>query len=323
VPTTYIGDCMASEYRFKSLFSLLEEVFGRTLPQDAGVLVRILTDPYCVTTQEWTLTDEGARNGTRANQLDGSEWTRFSISVWRDIRKTSEESNLHHPAMFPTMLTTRLIRCFAGSDDSRVLDPFMGSGSTLVSALQLGKEGIGFEVNPTYVKLAESRLMQRPLSGHIEPRIFNESADNLATRLGASSIDLCITSPPYWDILSQKRTADYKEIRDYGDADGDVSRTSSYDAFLDRLETIFRQVMHVLRGDRYCIVNVMDIRKKDRFYPFHADLAHRMQKIGFEWDDLIIWDRRDEYNNLRSLGYPYVFRLNKVHEFLLIFRKRD
>lgn len=71
------------------------------------------------------------RSSKRANELDGSEWTRFSISVWKDIHKTPEESKYHHPAMFPTMLTTRLIRCFAAPSDKKVLDPFMGSGSNL------------------------------------------------------------------------------------------------------------------------------------------------------------------------------------------------
>jgi hypothetical protein len=65
----------------------------------------------------------------------------------------------------------------------------------------------------------------------------------------------------------------------------------------------------------------MDIRKRDRFYPFHSDLASELVRVGFEWDDLIVWDRRHEYNNLRPLGYPAVFRINKVHEYLLIMRK--
>ena len=41
---------------------------------------------------------------------------------------------------------------------------------------------------------------------------------------------------------------------------------------------------------------------------------------GRIFDDLIIWNRQADYSNLRPLGYPAVFRINKVHEFLLIFR---
>jgi hypothetical protein len=72
----------------------------------------------------------------------------------------------------------------------------------------------------------------------------------------------------------------------------------------------------------YCIVIVMDIRKKSDFYPLHMDVTGKMLEIGFALDDIVIWDRRQEYNNLRPLGYPSVFRINKVHEFILIFQKR-
>ena len=65
----------------------------------------------------------------------------------------------------------------------------------------------------------------------------------------------------------------------------------------------------------------MDLRKKDQFYPLHMDVAIAMRTIGYILDDIIIWDRRHEYNNLRSLGFPSVFRLNKTHEYILIFKK--
>lgn len=76
-----------------------------------------------------------------------------------------------------------------------------------------------------------------------------------------------------------------------------------------------------MKPKAYCCVIVMDIRKKNKFYPFHNDVATFMQELGFLYDDLIIWDRRHEYNNMRPLGYPFVFRVNKAHEFILIFQK--
>ena len=65
----------------------------------------------------------------------------------------------------------------------------------------------------------------------------------------------------------------------------------------------------------------MDLRKKERFFPLHSDLARKMEESGWIYDDIIIWDRRQEYNNLRPLGYPFVFRINKIHEYLLLFKK--
>ena len=65
----------------------------------------------------------------------------------------------------------------------------------------------------------------------------------------------------------------------------------------------------------------MDLRKKDQFYPLHSDLATEMRRIGYIYDDLIIWDRQPDYNNMRPLGYPCKFRINKVHEYIMIFTK--
>lgn len=260
----------------------------------------------------------------RANDLGGAEWTRHSISVWSDIRKTPEEAALKHPAMFPAMLVQRVIRSFTREDAPNILDPFAGSGSTLVAAHQEKRCGIGFEISPEYAALTRRRLAA---AGAPEGSfaLYEESAEAIPQRLVPDSVDLCVTSPPYWNILSQKRTADFKDVRDYAGAAGDLSRIDSYEEFVERLARVFAGVYEVLKPGAYCVVNVMDLRKKARFYPLHSDLAGRLSDPDrggrYEFDDLIIWDRRAEYNNLRPLGYPAVFRINKVHEFLVILRK--
>ena len=255
----------------------------------------------------------------RANRLDGKAWTRNSISVWSDIRKTAEEVRLKHPALFPAALASRLIDCFAAPGDAVVLDPFAGLGSTLVAAAQAGLQGIGIELNPDYVRIARKRLADT--AGGVTPTLHIADARDLSAYIEPESVDLVITSPPYWDILTRRRTADGKAVRNYGETGADIGRIAAYGDFLDALQRVFAQVLVSLRPGKYCIVVVMDLRKHGRFYPFHSDLAQRMESAGFIYDDLIIWDRRHEYNNLRPLGYPYTFRVNKIHEFVLIFRK--
>lgn len=255
----------------------------------------------------------------RANDLNGVEWTRASISVWSDLRKSAAETALKHPAMFPTALVERLIRCFTRETGRVILDPFCGSGSSLVAARSLGGHGIGFEVAPEYVELARRRLEGADYTLH------TASAQRIPALLPPESVDLCVTSPPYWDILARRRTADFKEVRDYAGAGEDLSRVESYPEFVEALAGVFDGIWEVLKPGAYCVVNVMDLRKKDRFFPFHSDLAGRLSDTSrggrYIWDDLIVWDRRGEYNNLRPLGYPAVFRINKVHEFLLILRR--
>lgn len=264
----------------------------------------------------------------KANDLDGKQWLRNSISIWSDIYKTPEEAALKHPAMFPTQLVSRLVESFTKSDQTVILDPFSGIGSTVLAAEAMGKSGVGIDISAEYTEKAE----KRPLLTHslFEPphepqrgerRFIQADAKDLLSYVGPDSVDFVVTSPPYWDILLQKRTADYKEIRNYGDSDRDLGRITDYGEFLDELSIVFSKVFTALKPGCYCCVVVMDLRKGSSFFPLHADLAVRMQRIGYLFDDLIIWDRRHEYNNLRPLGHPSVFRINKVHEYVLIFQK--
>ncbi len=258
----------------------------------------------------------------RANDLDGRDWTRYSISIWSDLKKTKEEQSLGHPAIFPLALPSRLIECFTRRGMT-VLDPFVGVGTTVIAAYNLGRNGIGIELNPEYVEIARSRLNQMSLyvEEAVRADIYQDDARRVAELVLPESVDLIVTSPPYWDILTEKRTADYKPIRHYGDEKNDLGKISDYGAFLEELAKVFRGCYQTLRPGGYCCIVVMDLRKKGLFYPFHSDLAERLRHEGYVWDDLIIWDRRHEYNNLRPLGYPFVFRVNKVHEFILILQK--
>src|SRR5437763_10662086 len=68
------------------------------------------------------------RPARRCNDLTGKRWLQNSISVWSDIRKTTEETRLNHPALFPTALVERLIETFLPPLGETVLDPFAGCG---------------------------------------------------------------------------------------------------------------------------------------------------------------------------------------------------
>jgi len=262
----------------------------------------------------------------RANSLDGKTWARCSISVWSDIRKSKEELKLKHPALFPAQLVERIIECFLPPDGKTVLDPFCGFGSTIVAARNLGKTGIGLDINPEYVKAARARARRRPVGQKRAParppcRVIRANAADVLKHVDPGSVDLVVTSPPYWDVLTRRRSADRKAVRNYGESGDDLGRIREYDEFLTALRRVFAEVLLALKPGAYCVVIVMDVRKRDRFYPLHSDLAAAMQAAGYLWDDLIIWDRRQEYNNFRPLGYPAVFRINKAHEYVLIFQK--
>ncbi|MEN6479344.1 MAG: DNA methyltransferase, partial [Anaerolineales bacterium] len=181
--------------------------------------------------------DPTSRMRRRANELDGKTWTKYSISIWSDIRKSQEELSLGHPAMFPAALASRLIEIFTNANDRVVLDPFVGVGTTALAAKQLGKMGVGIELNPSFAELARARCTTGglfDLSGG-EAVIHTANALDLANYVADGSVDLVVTSPPYWDILTERRTADYKEIRNYGDEEGDLGLIADYNQFLKQL----------------------------------------------------------------------------------------
>lgn len=87
--------------------------------------------------------------------ISKEEFLEATLDVWR-IRPESA-TRVGHPAPFPVELPRRLIELYTYADDV-VLDPFTGSGSTLVAAAQAGRRWVGYELDPDYCRLAEARL---------------------------------------------------------------------------------------------------------------------------------------------------------------------
>ena len=82
-----------------------------------------------------------------------------------DVWEITQEMNNEHPAAFPVELIDRIV----GSTDAKtILDPFMGSGTTAISALNHKRNFIGIELSPKYCQMAESRIQQH----HSQPRLW-------------------------------------------------------------------------------------------------------------------------------------------------------
>ncbi len=259
----------------------------------------------------------------RFNNLNGAKWLQNSFSIWRDIKKNKEEWELKHPAMFPISLVEKVVDIYTNKPNQVVLDPFVGSGSSIIGALKKGMRGVGIDLSSDYIKMIKKRLNTTYKQYNYPQKywLYTDDAINLDKHVKVNSVDLCITSPPYWNILNERRTADNKAVRNYGKAKADLGNINNYQDFLINLNSIFSKVHKVLKKNKFCIVVVMDLRKKSNFYPLHLDVVSNMQDIGFRLRDMVIWDRQSEYNNLRPLGYPYSFIVNKIHEYILIFEK--
>ena len=78
-----------------------------------------------------------------------------TLDVWEIAPESAKR--VGHPAPFPVELPERLIRLYTYAEDL-VVDPFMGSGSTLVAAAKLGRRYLGYDLDPAYVKIAKARV---------------------------------------------------------------------------------------------------------------------------------------------------------------------
>ena len=120
--------------------------------------------------------------------IDADEFMAATLDVW-DIPPESAR-RVSHPAPFPVELPERLIRLYTYRGDL-VLDPFMGSGSTLVAAARLDRRFVGYDLDPTYVDIARLRVRDEgdtapaPVESAAttseatasEPDVDNDSAD--------------------------------------------------------------------------------------------------------------------------------------------------
>jgi site-specific DNA-methyltransferase (adenine-specific) len=89
------------------------------------------------------------------SMLTKDEMKSWLRSAWLDIK--GESTRRGHPAPFPQNLAERLIKLFSFAGDT-VLDPFTGTGTTNLAAIATGRNSIGNEIEPAYLKIAEQRL---------------------------------------------------------------------------------------------------------------------------------------------------------------------
>jgi len=100
------------------------------------------------------------RQRSRLTKEEHAKWFR---AIWTDVSGTSTRD---HPAPFSVELAYRLVRMFSFVGDT-VLDPFVGTGSTMLGAMRAGRNSIGTEISPVYLRQAEKRLRQEMAQGSL------------------------------------------------------------------------------------------------------------------------------------------------------------
>jgi DNA modification methylase len=236
-----------------------------------------------------------------------------------------------HPATFAESDVEKLILFFT-KKGGIVLDPFVGSGSTLIACLNTGRRGYGVELVGRWVAVARTRVAQAKESRQpsnvkeLDPEVLPGDARVVLGSFSPEFFDFILTSPPYWRILTKAR--DHKSKRErlskglptqYSKDNRDLGNAREYEEFLTQLASVFGKCYRVLKGGKYMVIIVSDFRHGSKFIPYHNDLAATVQSVGFTLEGITVLVQ--DSKNLYPYGMPYAFVSNIHHQYILIFRK--
>jgi DNA modification methylase len=186
--------------------------------------------------------------------VTADDFMALTLDVW-DIPPESA-TRVRHPAPFPVELPQRLIELYTFAGDL-VVDPFLGSGSTVVAAQRTGRHGIGYDLDPDYVALAQARLLEEQAGGDRAAETADR-VDDQGASAGTLARDALVTAG-FSDIRANRRvrglglavsfTASDKAGRTwYFDVAGS---NSSYRGGMSKAETVWRALgrAHVMAAN--------------------------------------------------------------------------
>lgn len=107
----------------------------------------------------------------KASKLSKEEFDRWFQQIWNITGASTKQ----HPAPFPLELATRLVRMFSFTEDT-VLDPFCGTGTTMIAALRMGRNSIGVEIDPEYCRMSARYLKAEDQNASSNTELIFEKA---------------------------------------------------------------------------------------------------------------------------------------------------
>ena len=261
----------------------------------------------------------------RLNDMDPKQWIKFQKSWFVHDPPPRRKDVKLHPAKFPETLAQEFIEFFTKSGET-VLDPMVGTGSTLIACLRSGRNGIGIELSPKYAELATHLVEEEKAvlgSEQLRADVIQGDSANLSS-FELPPVDYVITSPPYWNMLHAKGAGAQKKRREdadldvtYSDNSADLGNVENYDEFLERLIAIYASLQDVLRPRAYLTIIVKNVKKGGKIYPLAWDLSHRLGQI-FTLKDEKIWVQ--DNIRLAPYGMGNAWVSNTFHHYCLQFR---
>lgn len=259
------------------------------------------------------------------NDLIGKKWLLFQKSWFIHNPPPRKKDVILHPAKYPETLVQEFIEFFTKKGQN-VIDPMVGTGSTLVACIRSGRNGYGIELMPKYVKIAKQIIKKQQADLSYKKtivKVIQGDARNIA-QMALPKMDYCITSPPYWDMLNMKGAETQKKRKgngldvSYSKSKQDLGNISDYVQFVQELVNIYAGVSKVLKHNAYMTVIVKNVKKKGEMYPLAWDLGKEIGKF-MSLKDEKIWCQDNQPLFPYAIGSAWVS--NTFHHYCLNFRK--
>lgn len=264
------------------------------------------------------------------NCLTAKEWIKHQLGVWqfyyeaRDIRDKAV-----HPATFPISLAAKVIKLFTHKGEL-VVDPFVGSGTTLVAAQDNCRNAVGFDLQQKYVDLCRSRLTQNNMFNECKQLAICDDARNAHRYFEDENIALLFTSPPYANLLNRKRknksrrgderkNDQYMKVEQYSQDPRDLG-ILELEKYTEQMGEVFESLLPKLKPKGHCVINVPDMWWEDQRITIHVSLIEELRTRGYELRNVVIWDRTNIVNRIGIFGWPSNYiTMGVTFEYLLDF----
>ncbi len=201
-----------------------------------------------------------------------------------------------------------------------VLDAFVGSGTTLIECLRLGRNGIGVELNPDVVKKAKELVKSEPNRFNVKYNIIKADSrtvkvDSIIDKYGIKQFQLLIMHPPYHDIIK------------FSTDKGDLSRADTIGEFIRMFGDVVDNYSPFLEKGRYFALVIGDKYSKGEWIPLGFYCMNEVLLRGYLLKSIIVKNfdvtrgkrNQKELWRYRALvGGFYIFK----HEYVMLFKKK-
>jgi len=261
---------------------------------------------------------------SKVNDLNLNRWKEYddiiTDSLW--ILNKRDNSGVHHAGYwgnFIPQIPNQLLRRYTKKGEW-VLDPFLGSGTTLIEAQRLGRNAVGVELSKKVLEQTKKNVAKESNPNKIKLEFINgnsASVDlaNVISPLDIKSFQFQIFHPPYWDIIK------------FSDNKSDLSNSNSIDEFLKGFGKVLDNCIPHLDKKRFAAVVISDKYSAGEWIPLGFYIMQEVIKRGMILKSTIVknFDETTAKRNQKELwryralaGGFYVFK----HEYIFVFQKK-